>query len=220
MCDVAVCVYVYVYVCVCVCVCWCVWRALDRDEPRGSTSTIRNISACSTCLPASWLTDWLTDWLTPQAGRMWSPSHCHSKNPPKVYEEIKCVSAETFYGPFIFFFHVMKFNHIRQHCSIWIGIFITCCSDFNMRSNPTKDEGGKIVALKTKQPQKQTVWSEPYEPRAFVSVLQKKLQYFSWQVSFCQYSYTPRSFVHLRCNGPANSDHVFLAHTAPFVRTL
>ena len=91
-------------VCMCTCVCMlvCVTCSGPRWAERKHLHDKKHISVQH--LPACLLTDWLTDWLTPQAGRMWSPSHCHSKNPPKVYEEIKCVSAETFYGPFIFFF--------------------------------------------------------------------------------------------------------------------
>ena len=89
--------------CVCVCVCWCVWRALDRDEPRGSTSTIRNISACSTCLPASWLTDWLTDWLHKPAA-CGVPLIVTAKTPPKYMRKSSVWVQRLFMVPSFFFF--------------------------------------------------------------------------------------------------------------------
>lgn len=114
MCDVAVCD-------VCVCVCACAWCAMDCDEPRGGDSTIRNISVLSTCLPP--------DWLTAQTHCMWSPSHCHSKNPQTIMSlQWVCFDFKNFFfNECIFSLRSIKCNYIRH---IWNRGFIICCSDY------------------------------------------------------------------------------------------
>lgn len=205
-----------------VCVCVRAWCALDCDEPRGGSSTIRNISVLSTCLPASWLTDYTS--------RLHVESLSLSQQKSQNYNEGIKWSEQTLRLVFLPMnaFSPCVLRKLTTSNKIWVEIqfffflFFFCCSDFNVRSILRKDESRKVVALKMKQPlaskTNNFVWT--LQASVHLSLCNKKLQSFCWLVSSCQYSYTPFSLLYLRYNGPANSDHVFPIHTAPFIGTL
>lgn len=78
--------------CMDVYVCACVWCALDCDELRGGSLTIRNISVLSTCLPASWMTDYRS-WLHVE-----SLSLSQQKSPKLLWvNKVQCADLNTLF---------------------------------------------------------------------------------------------------------------------------